>query len=134
MRVTKGSPADEAELRRGDLIAEVNGKEVADAKAVVDAVTALDPGDRVTLTVYRSGQKGPIEVQVTLGEHPDQKGKAYLGVELGSLSFSQKGNDEDIPFPFRLPFDRREFRRRFEFRWPPRDRDTEVPELRGDSL
>jgi S1-C subfamily serine protease len=82
--VVKGGPADEAGLRGGDtsatiegasfklggdVITEVDGKEVADMEEVINAVNAASPGDEMELTVDRDGETKTITV--TLGVRPD---------------------------------------------------------------
>ncbi len=49
----------------------------------MEAIARRKPGEQVTLTIYRTRGGNEREVKVTLGEHPDQAGKAYLGVTIG---------------------------------------------------
>jgi len=67
-QVVPGSPADEAGLRVGDLIVQVDGRSVTLARPLSDVVSRYGPGDRVTLTIQRNGEE--IELEVTLGERP----------------------------------------------------------------
>ena len=50
-------------------------------------------GDRVEITHWRGDQEH--EVRVRLGEHPDEKGVAYLGIRFTSLfmKFFEKPED-----------------------------------------
>jgi hypothetical protein len=90
------SPAEEAGLQEGDLITAVDGEPVEESQDLVDAIAAHEPGDRVMLTVYRLGDGTgdsigdsigeESQVEVTLAEHPDEEGKAYLGVFPGGFS------------------------------------------------
>lgn len=67
-KLTPGSPATAADLRRGDLITAVDG---APIKRGVDVVKAIGPhaaGDVVTVSVVRGGRS--MEVEVTLAERP----------------------------------------------------------------
>ena len=80
--VVEGSPADEAGLGAGDVITAIDGQEVANPQQLSAAIAEHRPGDRVTLSVLRSGDSEQ-EIEVRLGEHPDQEGQAYLGVSLG---------------------------------------------------
>lgn len=87
-RVAEDSPAAAAGLRAGDVIAAIDGEPLGSAQALTDAIAEREPGDRVTLSVFRAGAAGEREIEVKLGEHPDQDGKAYLGVwPGGSLRF-----------------------------------------------
>jgi serine protease Do len=54
--VTSGSPADEAGLRRGDLIKEVNRAEVRTAQEFKHLISRAQSGDSIVLLVSRRGQ------------------------------------------------------------------------------
>jgi S1-C subfamily serine protease len=84
-RVVKGSPAAKAGLEAaarhitvngvsvptgGDAIIAVGGKGVDTSQQLADAVAAHQPGDRLQLTVFRSGQRRTVTV--TLGNVPTQ--------------------------------------------------------------
>jgi S1-C subfamily serine protease len=81
--VVKGGPADEAGVKGGntsatiegasyrlggDVITEVNGKKIEGMEDVINAVNAAAPGDKMELTVDRSGK--PQTIDVTLGVRP----------------------------------------------------------------
>jgi S1-C subfamily serine protease len=61
-RVTAGSPADQAGLRRGDVVVRIGDDEIDSASDLVSAVRAHKPGDRVEL-VWR---RGDDEVRATV--------------------------------------------------------------------
>ena len=63
--VTADSPAEQAGLKRGDVITAVNGTAV-DSNALVDLVAASNVGDTLTMSVYRQGTT--VEIAVTVGE------------------------------------------------------------------
>jgi 2-alkenal reductase len=82
--ITSGGPADEAGLQGtsgetelndlplptgGDVIVALNGEPVRDMDDLILSISQQDPGDRVTLTVLRRGER--IELQATLAERPD---------------------------------------------------------------
>lgn len=83
VEVVPDSPADQAGLSEGDLVVAFDG-EALDAESDLAAQIAQHkPGDTVTLEVESLGSRlrqGSREMTVTLGEHPEDKGKAYLGV------------------------------------------------------
>ena len=54
-------------------------------RAVVEAVGEHKPGDSIAFTVYRAEDQDEIELEATLGEHPDKEGEAYLGVQVGAF-------------------------------------------------
>src|SRR5262245_30532206 len=56
-QVTKDGPADKAGVQRSDVIQKVNGTDIAEVKAVHDAIAAVQPGASVTLVVLRNGQQ-----------------------------------------------------------------------------
>ena len=56
----------------GDIITAVNGEKLADGDALGVSLLAFEPGQRVTLTVYRGGKKR--DVAVRLGSRPEQTG------------------------------------------------------------
>jgi putative serine protease PepD len=63
--IRSGGPADQAGLQANDVITAIDGKQVADASALVSALSADAPGTTVTLTVTRDG--GSKQVKVKLG-------------------------------------------------------------------
>jgi Do/DeqQ family serine protease len=63
--VTPGGPADQAGLKTGDVILQVNGKEVNDSNVLRNQIAATAPGTALTLTIQRDGQQK--QVQATLG-------------------------------------------------------------------
>jgi len=76
--VTPGTPADKAGLRAGDIIVAVNDERVTLATDLADIVRKYKPGDEVRITYRRDGEEKTVEV--TLGQHPDDPQRPYLGV------------------------------------------------------
>jgi hypothetical protein len=76
--VVSGTPAAEAGLAEGDLIAGVDNVPVDQNHQLAEVIGQYQPGDRVTLHFWRAGQEQ--SVQVTLTANPDGSGRAYLGV------------------------------------------------------
>jgi serine protease Do len=64
--VEEGSPAEDAGIEVGDVVLALDGRSIPDATALTTGLAARDPGDRVSLTVFRDGETD--EFQVTLGE------------------------------------------------------------------
>lgn len=93
-QVEEDSPAQKAGIEMGDIITAIDGKPVADPGALVDAVTALPPGTRCQLEVYRNGKR--LLVDVELGKRPAVSVAAArgevpeLGVKVHALT------DEDV--------------------------------------
>ncbi|MCC6716447.1 MAG: trypsin-like peptidase domain-containing protein [Acetobacteraceae bacterium] len=67
--VERGGPAARGGLRPGDIIVAVNGETVDGARALIRAVAATAPGNRVRLTVRRQG--GGVDLTVTVGRRPN---------------------------------------------------------------
>ena len=66
-RVESGSGADTAGLQAGDVIVAVDAKRVRTSADVGEAVRANDPGDRIEVTIERSGQEQTVTA--TLGSN-----------------------------------------------------------------
>jgi S1-C subfamily serine protease len=147
MEVDADSPAEEAGLREGDVILTVGGETVNTPQDVVSAVTAQDPGDDLTLTILRSGEDDDedeeLELLITLGEHPEDEARAYLGVRLGfgGVHFRRFGGerdsegwhwDFDLPEDWDLPFDLDDLPHHFEFKFSPEGELHDREFLPGD--
>lgn len=95
IRVQEDSPADEAGLSKGDVITAIDGEAVDGLDAVKDALAEHAPGDEITLTVIKEGESEPQEVTVTLSEHPQESGEAYLGLTaLGFIRVKEGGSGD----------------------------------------
>jgi putative serine protease PepD len=68
--ITPTGPAASSDLRTGDRITAVDGHAIKEPADLSSAVLEHKPGDRIELTVVRSGQQRTIAVQ--LGTRPDQ--------------------------------------------------------------
>lgn len=69
--VLGGGPADKAGLKQGDVVKQVNGKDVADPAALAEAVQDHKPGDELTFKVTRDGKEQ--EVKVKVGKRPGEE-------------------------------------------------------------
>ncbi len=76
---TEAGPAAQAGLRLDDTLIAIDGRSVSTYDSVVAAITAHQPGDAITVT-YQRGDASPQTASITLGEHPTQNDRAYLGV------------------------------------------------------
>ena len=66
--VMRGSPADKAGIRPGDILLAVAGKAVGNAQAMLELIAAQTPGTQVPLKLRRNGKEG--EVSVGIGKRP----------------------------------------------------------------
>ena len=65
-----GAPAEKAGLRQGDLILSFDGRTIATASDLGQAVLTRKPGDTVKVVVQRNGSRETVEV--TLGTRPNE--------------------------------------------------------------
>jgi serine protease Do len=65
-QVVRGTPAREAGVRKGDIITALGDARIASYGDLLGALRDHEPGDRVTLTIFRNGEDKKLEV--TLGE------------------------------------------------------------------
>jgi serine protease DegQ len=72
--VQRGGPADKAGVRPGDVAVEVQGKPVADATAVLNAIAALAPGEQAKMKLKRRGQD--VEATLNVGRRPRPQPRA----------------------------------------------------------
>jgi serine protease Do len=78
-QVVPGEPADRAGLKAGDVVLEVNGKEVTPQQSLSYIVNNIEPGSRVNLRVLRDGDT--MTVPITIGRRPSEE-------ELASQTFN----------------------------------------------
>ncbi|MDP0562480.1 MAG: trypsin-like peptidase domain-containing protein [Candidatus Endonucleobacter sp. (ex Gigantidas childressi)] len=62
--VYENGPADQAGLRRGDILIDLNGDKTIDGKRLMNRVAQIPPGSKVTLRVLRNGKKIKLKAQV----------------------------------------------------------------------
>lgn len=123
LEVVPNSPADDAGLQIGDVILSINGEETDPDQSLAEVIAEFEVGDEILLEIRCRGTRESKQVEVTLGEHPEEDGQPYLGVRLAPNIRSRiiQGDgliplpDEDgFGFRFRLP--------PFEFPFLDRDR------------
>jgi len=64
-RVEDESPAEEAGIRRGDVIVEVNRKKIEDSNDLIETMRDVKPGSKVDVIVLRDGLRKTLNVAVT---------------------------------------------------------------------
>ncbi len=66
--VVRGGPAEQAGVKPGDVLLEVQGKPVPDSSAMLNTVADTRPGETANLTLLRNG--GKVTVKLTVGKRP----------------------------------------------------------------
>ncbi len=97
--VVKGSAAEKAGLKEGDVISKLGGKKINDPEELMDAVTSYKPKEEVKINYERNGKSN--EVKAALGERKEKR--------IRSFSFN---ND-------RIPQMKSEMFKDFNFEMPP---------------
>lgn len=101
--VLPDTPAEEAGLVVGDVVLAIDGESLDGPEALVEAVSQCEPGDRVSLTLFRGGEE--VDVSVTLGENPENAGAAYLGVRVTGFISVERSERRNGPLDFDFDFD-----------------------------
>ena len=73
--ITKGSAAEKAGLKNGDIITKINDKKVEDPNSLSEVVTSFKPKEEVTIYYKRDGKES--SAKATLGERKESKAMAY---------------------------------------------------------
>lgn len=68
--VIEGTAAEKAGLKEGDVIVEIDGKEVKNHASLTEAIRSHKPGETVMVVYWRDGKKG--STTATLGEHESE--------------------------------------------------------------
>ncbi len=63
--VRPGTPAEDAGLRKGDVVINVNGTVVSDMRTYSEALKTLDPGDEIRVYFLRDGIEKTVKSRVT---------------------------------------------------------------------
>lgn len=66
--VLRDSPADQAELRAGDILLSIDGKTVSDSAAMLNLIAVLKPNQKAILKIARAEKE--IKVAVIIGKRP----------------------------------------------------------------
>lgn len=90
--VEPGGPADKAGVKVGDIIARVDGHDIASSWDLRAQVRELDEGQQVPLEVWRNGKAQNLSAAVTLRERP----------EMDMAPFFIRGGEEGGPVRLRF--------------------------------
>jgi Do/DeqQ family serine protease len=111
--VQRGSAAEKAGLRRGDVITAFNGAAVNAANELRNHVAATQPGTDVTLNILRDGREQELKLAVgeltaggVGGRAPDDEGGGEQGEGGGRLGITVTPLTPELASRMRLPADR----------------------------
>ena len=94
--VSENSPAAACGLKVNDIITAINGEAVTTSSELVKIVSASQPGDEMTLTVYRQGESELLTLTLTVGEQQ----KSALADPTSSTQQQQQSSGSYGGFPF----------------------------------
>ncbi len=114
------SPADEAGIKRGDVILEVNHESTPGPNDLVQTVSALRPGKRVPVLIWRNGVTRTLTL--TVGSRP-------AGSEMPPMPNWSGPGDRGMPDDGRMPLMRRN---REEIQNQIRDLQEQLARLRNE--
>jgi len=66
--VMRGSPADKAGVKPGDVLLSIGGKPVRDAQAMLELIAELTPGNTASFGMSRAGK--PVDIAIVIGRRP----------------------------------------------------------------
>lgn len=98
-RVFKGSPAEAAGVRRGDILYKVNGDLTVTARTLDDAVAIMrgTPGTKVDVTFLRDGEEYTIAIERAMIKVNQIESK-MLTDEVGIIAFYQFAGESHLEF------------------------------------
>ena len=85
--VMRGSPADKAGIRPGDVLLAIDGKKVKDAQNMLELIAAWSRARRGRIALRREGKE--IEVQAAIGKRPNRRAtdRSRSGLAVGLVEF-----------------------------------------------
>ena len=94
--VSEDSPAEEAGLKRGDVITKVDGEDVDGSRELTRTIGSMAPGDKVKLTYVRGGKEKTVRITLAQrtpeslaqmgGQHGQAESETVLGMDLRELA------------------------------------------------
>ena len=71
--VQPGGPAEQAGIRRGDILVAVESQEFADATEMLNLIAALEPGNEATLKILRDREEKMVQIEVGTRPRPARR-------------------------------------------------------------
>jgi serine protease Do len=101
--VNPGSPAEKAEIRRGDIIIEFNGHPINEMNELPRLVAETAPGAKATLKVLRDGKEKTLHLSIVeLTDERQPQAKEEEGTEKTPLGLEVQNLDPNLARQFRL--------------------------------
>jgi serine protease Do len=69
LEVTKGSPAEKAGIKKGDIITKVNDTKIENPDGLFETIHNFKPGDKVKITYTREGKEQTAAATLDKNEH-----------------------------------------------------------------
>lgn len=86
-KVVKNSDADKINLKNGDVITSINGREISSFVDIKNILNTKRPGDSVTITVVSNDHTFNKEIQLIQGDDPSY---TFKGFEISNFTPSEK--------------------------------------------
>ena len=86
-KVEAGSPADKADIKVGDILTSVDGKDIQSTWDVMAKVRRLDEGQQVPVEIWRNGKAQNVTITIVERERPE--------LDMGPLFFKEKLGEGD---------------------------------------
>jgi PDZ domain-containing protein len=83
-------------LEEGDVILEMNGRQVSSTCDAMEGIRSIEPGGELTMTIRRGSERESITVETV--ENPNEPGTAFLGV---AMEDAEPELDSDIEVRFK---------------------------------
>lgn len=99
--IDRESPAELANLKEGDVVCKIDGKEVKDSQMLASEIRRKKPGKNVALEVERKGKT--LEVRVKLGEYPEREVRREFEIKFPQL-FPPETTKPSVPPKIQKPF------------------------------
>lgn len=100
--VVAGSPAEQAGIRRGDVILKINGQAVKDNRELARKIAALDVGQTATFTIWRENATITIKVTAARRDQALSYNTPGQGLQPTSIGLALQSITDTVREDFRL--------------------------------
>jgi serine protease Do len=89
--VSEGSGAEKAGIQKNDIVIAINDTMITSISELNEIKNKFEPGDTVTLTLYRNGKK--LDVEVELGESTEESSTTSTDTDTDDQTQDNQSND-----------------------------------------